>query len=253
MRKIFFFLAFSLIGMAAADAASPTGRWTPETLTIVAAPGQPETIAVNFQNLADLRDVSIRASDSRVAQIVAIAPATSTRLAKDAVTPVFITFTVPKSAAVPTRLDGEITVRAGAATVAAPLKFTLTVASAASVGGSDANGNGIRDDIDQYIAATFSDANQTAAARQFATALHAAVLHAGDKAAALANAARVTAAIDCMASFADQTAFDRILEIQPLELNDSARTQAWLAYNEQIAGGYFTGIVGNRLVEACDR
>jgi hypothetical protein len=257
-----------IIAISAARAREPEKKpaiqWTPPAITTVISIGQPHTINVSLQNFVNLRDVSLFVSDATVARFVTISPAQLPRLKKNTVTPVAITFSVPQSTVTPSlqSLTGAIKIKTTKhrdkddvddddRRLFPPLLFNLTISDDTTVGGTDANNNGIRDDIDQYIQQTFTDAGQKAAAVQMASAMQAAILHAGDKAASLSNGSRLTAATDCISSYSDPAVRNKLIDIQPLTLNTQVRTTAWLAFNDQVAGGYFTGIVGNKLSDAC--
>jgi len=270
------FLQLLAFNIAAPDAMAinpertPYIQWTPPEIATVISIGHPITINVNIQNLAILPNAVLDAvlfvPDRDLAQFITISPTRLLHLQRNTVTPVSITFSIPQSMTAPTmrRLTGIIKLDTTTTTTIShpdksnldtalfpPLSITLTISDDATVGGTDANNNGIRDDIDQYMQQTFTDTSQKAAAINFASALQAGLLQAGDKTASLNNASRLDAATTCISSFSDLSVRNKLIDIQPQTLNTQVRNTAWFAFNAQLSGGYSTGIVGNALSDAC--
>ena len=108
--------------------------------------------------------------------------------------------------------------------------------------GIDANGNGIRDDIDAYIAAQYPLPAQRAAAVQTAKALQATLFVAPQDVAAAKSAARLVAnAVHCVFSqFSGGAASKepaRVLkELEAITTNTKPRLLAYLAYNKTLDG-----------------
>ena len=108
--------------------------------------------------------------------------------------------------------------------------------------GIDSNGNGVRDDVDAYISAQYSEASQRAAAIQSARALQAALLiNVQDVAAARAVSLKITQAANCVFSrFPGSPATKdpaRVLqELEGVTANTKPRLLAYLAYNKALDG-----------------
>lgn len=108
--------------------------------------------------------------------------------------------------------------------------------------GVDLNGNGIRDDIEAYIASQYPAAPQRAAATQTAKALQAALtVLPTDVAAAKVVSRRISNAINCVfAQFeGGSTSKDParvVKELEAITTNTKARLLAYLAYNKALDG-----------------
>jgi len=123
-----------------------------------------------------------------------------------------------------------------------------------TLGGIDANGNGVRDDIEQHIAKTYVESAERKAAMQMArvfqrmllvdksdTAALDAVSEAGSRATACANAAFRTAD-GAIAQYRMTT------DIEAMTANTKTRLVAYLAYNKARSGTVSTMRGG----DACD-
>ena len=113
-----------------------------------------------------------------------------------------------------------------------------------TLAGPDANGNGIRDDIDEYIKTTFSNPKQVAAANQLAKAFQNAILvDVTNKDAVRKVRTALTNASNCVHStfpfdgsastLNASTVNQRFEAITP---NTQTRMKAYLAYNKALDG-----------------
>ncbi len=115
-----------------------------------------------------------------------------------------------------------------------------------SVAGIDANTNGVRDDLDAYLAEQYTSVPQRNAALQFARALQAAMLvDPADLNAPRKVGQQVSRAVTCVyAKFtgADDTkqAAAVIEELRSLSTNTKPRLRAYLAYNKALDGTTWT-------------
>jgi hypothetical protein len=111
-----------------------------------------------------------------------------------------------------------------------------------SVAGPDANGNGVRDDIDTYIQQRFADPAQRAAAVQIAKAMQGALLADITNAEASATASRhISNAVHCLYSrFPDTEGANAPAavgnEIEAITANTKPRLLAYLAFNKALDG-----------------
>lgn len=121
----------------------------------------------------------------------------------------------------------------------------------AHVKGADANSNGVRDDIDTYIAAEYSQQAQRAALTQFAAALQSSLLvNKADSAAVKALSVRGSRAINCI-----YTRFDgkngtahpsaAAQEVISITTNTKDRLIAHLAFSKALDGAVLTLPEGN--------
>lgn len=111
-----------------------------------------------------------------------------------------------------------------------------------TLAGVDANGNGVRDDVEAYIVAQYVRASQRAAAMQAAKALQAALLvTVQDLVAAKDVSRRITYAANCIFSrFSDPLSSKdpaRVMtELEGITANTKPRLLAYLAYNKALDG-----------------
>lgn len=106
----------------------------------------------------------------------------------------------------------------------------------ATLVGIDANGDGIRDDLERHIAALPDADPQRAALRQLVQAQSA--LLAADAGQVEARAAKVVAAVACVwISYPADQAAQRVQEMRRLLLNTRERFAAWLRSNEALQAG----------------
>jgi hypothetical protein len=111
-----------------------------------------------------------------------------------------------------------------------------------SIAGIDANSDGIRDDVEAYIASNYAGDAQRAAARQFAKVMQDAMLV--DKtnlSAVKAIAVRSSRAVNCIYAHFDGTAGSKqpsqvVGEIRAVSTNTKPRLLAYLAYSKALDG-----------------
>ncbi|WPX33714.1 hypothetical protein RHM62_07815 [Actimicrobium sp. CCC2.4] len=112
----------------------------------------------------------------------------------------------------------------------------------ASLAGPDADGNGVRDDIDAYINGKFTDGKQRKAVLQDARAMQKAVLvDATDKVAAKTVSLRLMDSTSCLFSVfpdgAGLTSPESVSrKIEAITSNTKSRLKAYLAYNKSLDG-----------------
>jgi hypothetical protein len=111
-----------------------------------------------------------------------------------------------------------------------------------TLAGIDANGNGVRDDVEAYISAQYGEASQRAAAMQVARALQAALfVNVQDVAAAKEVSRKVTHAANCVFSRFPGPPGSKdparvIKELEGVTANTKPRLLAYLAYNKALDG-----------------
>jgi len=112
----------------------------------------------------------------------------------------------------------------------------------ASLAGTDADNNGIRDDIDAYIDQHYSGEERQSAARQFARGMQATLLvPENDTEAARAVARQVMRGIVCTYSRFDDADADQVIDdVRAITTNTRSRLLAHLAYDRALDGMAFT-------------
>lgn len=118
--------------------------------------------------------------------------------------------------------------------------FTDTVA------GIDANANGVRDDIESFIATTYVDSKQRAAMMQVAASEQNAILNSSTKQAAFLAAQRVYRSLDCaILVFGTKDFAKKADEILAMTLNTKTRAKAYVSARTASAGRVYDTDVPN--------
>jgi hypothetical protein len=109
--------------------------------------------------------------------------------------------------------------------------------------GTDANSNGIRDDVETFITNSYSGVSQQAAARQFASAMQLALLvDKSDLTAVKSVAAKSARSINCLYTKFDgissggKSPAQVVQELRGITTNTKARLLAYLAYTKALDG-----------------
>jgi len=149
----------------------PTIAWTPTSISYTANPGSRQSFPVSFTSSTDLSNVTISVVPE-LAGMVAVSPSSFSALQRGQVNSVILTVN-PSSAEALRVLKGTIHVRVGQATKAKPLPVKVALVAPEvingiavppeppanlnnlTLAGFDANGNGVRDDIDRLIASRY--------------------------------------------------------------------------------------------------
>ncbi|MFM0053730.1 hypothetical protein [Caballeronia grimmiae] len=114
--------------------------------------------------------------------------------------------------------------------------------------GPDADNNGLRDDIDSYVAKQGYTAIQKMAVLQYAKALQAAVVaHTTDRPTAITLSDKVDYAINCVyAQFSNANDAYQINDLyQKLIVNTAARMNSYLGYNHALNGTVSASLTGD--------
>lgn len=111
-----------------------------------------------------------------------------------------------------------------------------------SVPGVDADGDGLRDDIDLYIDGTSYDDSQKLVLKKFSAAMTAAMTASASGDAALRAATdKINVAVKCIyKKFPDEAADSVLLEIKKITVNTRSRYDAYMQYNSAVAGSVIT-------------
>ncbi len=115
-------------------------------------------------------------------------------------------------------------------------------AGKATLEGVDSDNDGIRDDIQRYIALTYPDSAKTRAAlRQFTLAMHKAMLESPDEDSALNNTELMHRALECFFYIHSEDSFEMTDLLMAEYLNTVDRSRAYLDYNDKLGGHVFGG------------
>ena len=115
-------------------------------------------------------------------------------------------------------------------------------AGKATLTGVDSDGDGLRDDIQRYIALTYPDSQKTRAAlRQYTFALNKVMLESPDEESALNNTELIHRASECLWYIHSRQSI-RMSDLLMAEyLNTMDRSRAYLEYNTKLGGHVFGG------------
>lgn len=118
------------------------------------------------------------------------------------------------------------------------------------LGGPDADGNGVRDDIDAWIARRGGAAARQDALRQLARSFRDALLSRGDSVAAQEAAWRTSRAVACVMarSASGAEGADAVADMRKMSANTQARVLAYLDYSAALDGAILSLPVG----DGCD-
>jgi hypothetical protein len=115
-------------------------------------------------------------------------------------------------------------------------------AGKATLEGIDSDGDGLRDDIQRYIALTYPDSRKTRAAlRQFALTLNKTTLESPDEESALRNTELEARASECLWYIHAEQSIQMSDLLMAEYLNTLDRSRAYLEYNSKLGGNVFKG------------
>lgn len=254
------------LGVVVAAHATPSVSWHPKEIDVYAIRGTTTTLSLTVTPSEDLADAVVRVTPE-VSSMVVVSPATLRSL--KAGQPVTLTLTVaPPASAALGPIAGAIQIRNGGSPGRAygrALGVKVTIdpfalppdpgeAGKATLQGIDTDQDGVRDDVERYIAYTYpvpSDAPTRAALTQFAIPLQAALLDASNESKALQYTGEIDRASECLSALRGVD-FDIEAEkaLQPVILNTPTRSRAYLDYDAQLGGHVFEVPAVDRL-SAC--
>ena len=108
--------------------------------------------------------------------------------------------------------------------------------------GIDSDGDGLRDDVQRYIALTYPDSLKTRAAlRQFALTLNKTTLESPDEESALRNTELEARASECLWYIHAEQSIQMSDLLMAEYLNTLDRSRAYLEYNSKLGGNVFKG------------
>ena len=149
----------------------PTLAWSPVAITDTANPGSRQDIPVTFTASANLSNI-VLAVVPALQSSVTVTPSSFAALQKGQVVTVTLSVAPAANAALGA-VQGTVQVRLGSSTIASPLAVNIVVVAAevingisvppeppadlnnATLAGFDANGNGVRDDVERILAKQF--------------------------------------------------------------------------------------------------
>jgi hypothetical protein len=125
-------------------------------------------------------------------------------------------------------------------------------AGKATLAGIDSDNDGVRDDVQRYIAMTYRDSAKTRAVlTQYAKQMQSALLDASSKELSMKHADEYSKVSECGESILGfDMSYKVEKDIKPIILNTDERNKAYFTYNDQLGGEIF--FLNNQGVSACD-
>ena len=123
-----------------------------------------------------------------------------------------------------------------------------------TVAGIDANGDGVRDDIESYIDATYPASTQggvNRALRQFARAAQATMIDASEPAPSVTHAAERFRALECLMARRPADFHLIFVELRARVLNTTARSLAYLRADEHVKTENLALLAADQWETAC--
>lgn len=111
----------------------------------------------------------------------------------------------------------------------------------ATLAGIDKDNDGVRDDVQRYIAMTYPNSAKTRAAlTQYTKQLQGAILDASSKELSMKHAEEYDKVLECGVTLLGFRAYyEAEKDLKPLVLNTEARTMAYLQYDDHLGGEVF--------------
>ncbi len=237
--------------------AEPSIEWTPGSVVEELLPGNSRLVSLSFTPNQDLPQGTLRPVPA-LAPFLQISRGSFQNLVQGQATTIEILLSVPPDAE-PATFKGTLQLRdgvgPGAKNLAKPLQITLIILEPgpggglppdpgeegrATLEGIDSDGDGIRDDIQRFIALTHPDSEKLRAGlTQFTRVVQEALLVRDDKPLSLNASSRSDRAIECLYFLLSSGAADVINELHAEILNTVERSRAYLTYDAQLFGGIF--------------
>ena len=234
------------------SAAKPAVTWTPSSVNQIILPGGTDTVSVSFTASRNLSNVSVYVVPELQAH-VAVTPSDFGSINKGETKTLQLSLSVPLADPLLGSFVGLGTVHlqsgngASQKTYARPLPVSIFglppdpgEVGEATLEGIDSDGDGMRDDIQRFIALTHSDSARTRAAlTQFASENFQALLDADSEEDSIDHARVIGHAIECLFYIHGEDAPDVSDPVHAAIFNTVERSRAYLTYNAQLGGEVF--------------
>lgn len=127
-------------------------------------------------------------------------------------------------------------------------------AGKATIAGIDSDGDGVRDDIQRYIAQTYPDSEKARAVlTQYAKIIQKQILDADSKELSMQHADEGGRVMDCGDYLLDIDVYGKMSdELDAVTLNTDERTKAYFKYDSQLGGEVFSGLPDDERASGCD-
>lgn len=227
--------------------ATPPVHWNPDGVNAIVAPGGHTEVQVSLNAVEALGNINLRIVPE-IDPYVDVSPSTLNNVKAGDTIQVHITIQAGTTA--PLGLfDGTIQVRQKTTkpgkgkVLARPLPVHVLIREEEGVAGVDADSNGVWDYIDQYITATYPNADSLQSGlRQYAKAIQGGLLNADDNNLSLSHATEMDRAIECIYFLRPNDAKNVLSDLKAVILSNESRSRAFIMFSEQSAGQVFSSV-----------
>lgn len=259
-------LTLCLLFLSAPSYAKPIIEWNPSKLNIEQMQGTQSTHTVTVTAAENLQGVVARIVPA-LQKWVTVSPATIGNIQSGQNIGLVIAINVPPDELIGA-YDGVIELRLNIVgqpqkTVAKPLPINLTITKFVNRGlppdpgvagkqtllGIDSDGDGVRDDVQRYIALTYpNEPKVRAALTQFANQYQGLLPQAGDRDAAYNHAVKLSRHLDCLGGIKREEGKDAVDTIEisaalrAVILNTRQRSLAYIKFSDNLGGQIIRGI-----------
>jgi len=126
-------------------------------------------------------------------------------------------------------------------------------AGKATLAGIDSDNDGVRDDVQRWIALTYPNSQKIRAAlTQRTKTMQLVLLDASSSVQSLKHAKELIRDTDCLEFVSPNTYYEEAIELKAILLNNYVRSKAWLQANAHLSGNVFTSLSDNNLKQGCN-
>jgi hypothetical protein len=250
------------VGVAWPFASPPKITWSSAQVYAGITSTTTVTKTVSFTSDQAMQNVRLEAVPE-IARFVNIQPGTFASVAKGQLQTVRLTFSAPAGAQFGA-YEGTIHLRDGSATTPQTLKTSVTFAvvplppdpgeaGKVTLAGIDSDGDGVRDDVERWIALTYpNSARARAALGQYARVQQMFLLQSDDKQSSITNAQNRDRGAFCIYYiFGTDNGIAARRRLQAQYLNTDARSRAFLKGDAQLSGQKFFSPPNNQRQAQC--
>jgi hypothetical protein len=245
--------------------AQPVITWAPESVSEMVVAGETKTVSVSFTAAQNLGAVDVLVVPE-LASYVTTNPTSFANITAGQVVNLDITIAVP-AGAMPKVVDGTIQIRNPGRpprNFARPLPVAVTIsvrdaglppdpgeAGTATLEGIDSDNDGVRDDIQRYIALSYPESERIRAAlTQYARTMQASLLDAHSEEMTVRHSHNLQRAIECLYYIRPDNANGVSGKLQAQILNTNERSRAWIIADKHLGGQVF--FISDDFKSSCD-
>src|SRR3989344_340755 len=232
--------------------------WSKPVLDVTLFPGDTVVKSVQVFGRSNLGRANVYVTGSLMG-VISLNKSYLDRVYVSSVDSLVITFHVPESSRMGV-LSGEVYLWDGPVFVEQRLRLRIRIGlppdpgvlGKQTLGGIDSDEDGVRDDVQRYIAFLFEDSAKTRAALyRYAKVTQDFIVQTTDKNTVVANAINQDMASDCLFYIRPQDAYKIIPEVRSVILNTLERSLAYIKADSKLSGVVFEGVPFLKKKEQC--